>query len=108
MKLRLLIINWRPTVCASEQSSPGETKNMYNLTKNHPCSHYGIPVLTKGNAVFGPSDHLPGHPPETKTAADYVVLMWSLGDYLGVTQADAAAFCAQWPDGPQCKAEGRA
>ena len=74
----------------------------FELTTDHPASHYGIPVLLhrQTGEAFGPADVLkPYHSVGFITAAAFVV---RYGKKLaGDERAGAENFCRQWPDGPQ-------
>ena len=87
------------------------------LTTEHSASSHGIPVLVRdksqqtleGDALyfFGPTDLL-DYARQFQPAAHHVVRFAKHHPDNAALQAAAAAFCSQWPEGPQIEMEAEA
>ena len=75
------------------------------FTTEHPCSHYGIPVLLIDGQAYGPADSIE-HTPYAEaggtagTAAYYACAMLNSEPSDELRKA-VTSFCTQWPEGPQ-------
>ncbi len=91
------------------EPAKSETRKIgnYQLTIDHPASHYGIPALVApdGRAV-GPSEIVTGANAlllggPILTAADMVCHDAEHNDYTATERQFARSYLRQWPEGPQ-------